>query len=110
MNIPDKLFSIKEVSNISGVKPYVLRYWEKEFSLITPIRGRGEGGQRRYKKQDIEKILYIKDLLYRQKYTIAGVKKRIIEEKKAKEEIKSLPEFVRNLKKELQDILKILNK
>ena len=108
MNIEDKLFSITEVSNITGIKSYILRYWEKEFSLIAPIRR--EGGQRRYRKKDIEKVLYVKDLLYRQKYTIAGVKKRLLEEKKAKEEIKSLPEFIRNLKKELKSILKILNK
>lgn len=107
MNIPDKLFSIKEVSNISNVKPYVLRYWEKEFNLIIPIKSKG--GQRKYRKDDVEKILYIKDLLYRQKYTIAGAKRRIIAEKKAQEEIKSLPEFIRDLKKELKSILKILD-
>ncbi len=107
MNIPDKLFSIKEVHSITNVKPYILRYWEKEFHLIVPIRG--EGGQRRYRKEDIEKILYIKDLLHRQKYTIAGAKKRVLAEQKAQEEIKSLPEFIRSLKRELKSILKILN-
>ncbi len=108
MNIPDKLFTIKEVSNFSNVKPYILRYWEKEFNLLVPIKGKG--GQRRYRKEDLEKILYIKDLLYKQKYTIAGAKKRIVAEKKLKEELQSLPEFMVKLKKELKDILKLLGK
>jgi DNA-binding transcriptional MerR regulator len=108
MNIPDKIFTIKEVSNMAGVKPYILRYWEKEFNLIAPIKGKG--GQRRYRKEDVEKIFYIKDLLYKQKYTIAGAKKRTVAEKKLNEELQSLPEFMVKLRKELKDILRLLEK
>ncbi|MFH1783872.1 MAG: MerR family transcriptional regulator [bacterium] len=106
MSTAEKMFSVREVQTLTGLKPHVLRYWEKEFHLISPVRGSGR--QRRYAKKDVEKILYVKDLLYRQKYTIAGAKKRIIAEQKAQEEVSSLPEFVRQVKRELKAVLKIL--
>ena len=72
--IPDKrYFRIGEVSAITGVEPYVLRYWETEFPKIKPARSRS--GQRLYKKRDIEILLQVKELLYQRKYTIAGAKK-----------------------------------
>ncbi|RLB82617.1 MAG: MerR family transcriptional regulator [Deltaproteobacteria bacterium] len=72
-DIPDKrYFRIGEVSAITGIEPYVLRYWETEFPKINPARSRS--GQRLYKRCDIETILEIKDLLYRKRYTIAGAK------------------------------------
>ncbi len=73
-SIPDKLFfRIGEVSEIVGVEPHVLRYWESEFKILRPSR---VGSKRRlYRKKDIELIFRIKELLYEKKFTIAGAKK-----------------------------------
>jgi DNA-binding transcriptional MerR regulator len=61
--LPDKLyFKIGEVSDIVGVKPYVLRYWETEFELLRP--GKAPSRHRLYKKKDVELLLNIKRLLY----------------------------------------------
>ncbi len=75
---PQKMyFKIGEVSEISGVKPHVLRYWESEFKVAKPMRSRAQ--QRVYKKSDVHKILLIKKLLYEDKYSIAGAKKKLRE-------------------------------
>ncbi|MCK4488542.1 MAG: MerR family transcriptional regulator [Desulfobacterales bacterium] len=72
--IPEKrYFRIGEVSAITGIEAYVLRYWETEFPRINPARSRS--GQRLYKRHDIEIILQIKDLLYQKRFTIAGAKR-----------------------------------
>ncbi len=72
--IPDKMFfRIGEVSEITGVKPYVLRYWESEFRLLRP--GKNKSGQRVYRRREVETVLEIKDLLHRRRFTIAGAKK-----------------------------------
>jgi DNA-binding transcriptional MerR regulator len=72
--IPEKrYFRIGEVSAITGLESYVLRYWETEFPKIKPTRSRS--GQRLYKRRDIELILQIKDLLYQKKFTIAGARR-----------------------------------
>lgn len=74
--IPDKLyFKIGEVARITGVKPYVLRYWETEFKIINPHKSRSN--QRVYRKGDIELILEIKRLLYDERYTLTGAKAKI---------------------------------
>ena len=74
--IPDKLyFKIGEVSNITGVEPYILRYWESEFKLVKPYRTKSN--QRLYRRKDVESVLKIKTMLYDEKFTIAGAKKRI---------------------------------
>jgi DNA-binding transcriptional MerR regulator len=75
-SIPEKLYyKIGEVSQISGVEPYVLRYWESEFKIVTP--GRTHSKQRLYRRKDLELILEIKKLLYEEKFTIAGAKKKL---------------------------------
>ena len=75
-SIPDKIyFKIGEVSNITGIEPYILRYWESEFKLVKPYRTKSN--QRLYRKKDLESILKIKKMLYDQKFTIAGAKKRL---------------------------------
>lgn len=75
MEIPDKIFfKIGEVSDIAGVKPYVLRYWESEFSISPHKSG---SGQRLYRRKDIERILLIKRLLYQEGFTIAGARKHL---------------------------------
>lgn len=76
--LPDKLyFRIGEVSDIVGVKPYVLRYWETEFSDVKPTKSKS--GQRLYKKRDVELLLKVKDLLYIERFTINGAKQRLRE-------------------------------
>lgn len=70
-------YRIGEVSRITQIKPYVLRYWESEFSLMSPAKSRSK--QRLYRKRDIETILLIKKLLYDERFTIAGAKKRLRE-------------------------------
>lgn len=74
--IPDKVyFRIGEVGRILGVEPYVIRYWESEFKTLRPRRTRSD--QRLYKRTDIEALLTIRDLLYKEKFTIAGAKKKL---------------------------------
>jgi len=74
-SIPDKLFyKIGEVSRIAEIEPYVLRYWETEFAFLKPRKNKS--GQRVYVKKDLELILEIKRLLYQERYTIEGVRKR----------------------------------
>ena len=76
--IPDKLyFKIGEVCKITGVEPYILRYWESEFKLIKPYRTKSN--QRLYRKKDVEAVLKIRKMLYEQKFTIAGAKKKLKE-------------------------------
>ncbi|MEW6116312.1 MAG: MerR family transcriptional regulator [Nitrospirota bacterium] len=72
---PEKLFyKIGEVSKLVGVESYVLRYWETEFPFLKPRKSKS--GQRIYTKADIDLILQIKKLLYEEKYTIDGVRRR----------------------------------
>lgn len=74
--IPDKLyFPIREAARITGVEPYVLRFWEKEFSMFRPLKG--GSGHRRYRRKDIEMALEIKRLLYDQGFTIAGARNHL---------------------------------
>src|ERR1700674_937046 len=72
--IPDKLyFRIGEVSRLAGIKPYVLRFWETEFSSLGPKKS-GKG-HRLYRRKDVELVLEIKRLLYEKRYTIEGDRK-----------------------------------
>jgi len=81
VGLPNKLyFRIGEVAKILGVKPYVLRYWETEFSVLKP--GKTPSRHRLYRKRDVETLLEIKRLLYEEGFTIAGAKKRIKENEK----------------------------
>ena len=72
-----RYYRIGEVSRITGVKPYVLRYWESEFRWMSPQKSRSK--QRLYRRRDIDMILLIKKLLYEQRYTIAGARKKLRE-------------------------------
>ena len=75
---PVKLYyRIGEVSDIVGVEPHVLRYWETEFRSIRPQKSRK--GQRIYSRKDVEKLLTVKDLLYTHGFTIAGARKKLRE-------------------------------
>ena len=68
-------YAIGEVSELTGLKAYVLRYWETEFSQLKPPKNRA--GNRTYRQRDIDTILHIKDLLYNQKFTIDGARKML---------------------------------
>tara|TARA_B100001996_G_scaffold174760_1_gene133374 strand:- start:24 stop:398 length:375 start_codon:yes stop_codon:yes gene_type:complete len=68
-------YSIGEVSQITNLKQYVLRYWETEFSVLNPTKN--TAGNRIYKDQDIKLIKYIQDLLYNKKFTIKGAKQHL---------------------------------
>jgi len=88
--LPNKLyFRIGEVAKIVGVKPYVLRYWETEFSILKP--GKTPSRHRLYRRRDVEMLLEIKTLLYEEGFTIAGAKKKIKENEEEREEERALP-------------------
>ncbi len=73
---PERLFyKIGEASRLVGVESYVLRYWESEFPFLSPRKSKS--GQRIYSKKDIDLLLQIKRLLYEERYTIDGVRKRL---------------------------------
>jgi DNA-binding transcriptional MerR regulator len=77
-DVPDRLyFRIGEVSAITEVPPYVLRYWESEFPALQPRKS--GGGQRLYRKRDVVMLLEIKKLLYQERYTVAGARRRLTE-------------------------------
>lgn len=111
-DIPDKLFfRIGEVSQIVGVEAYVLRYWESEFSALSPKKS--SSGQRMFRRKDVELLLRIKDLLYSRKFTIEGARKAL-QEKAApvKEPVRQEELFANPLpaiRKEVADILKLLS-
>jgi DNA-binding transcriptional MerR regulator len=71
----DKLYKIGEVCKLADLQPYVLRYWETEFSQLSP--NKSGGGQRLYTRAEVDTILRIKELLYRDGFTIAGAKKKL---------------------------------
>jgi len=112
--IPDKLFfRIGEVADLTGVPPYVLRYWESEFKLLRPRKN--HAGQRVYRKGDIELVLRIKGLLYEDRLTLEGAKKRLLSEARSRVEQLELPgpdpqtlEVLRGLRVHLEGMRKIL--
>lgn len=74
--IPDRMFfRIGDVAEIAGVQPYVLRFWEKEFEFLSPIKN--ASGQRIYRRSEVESVLLIKKLLYTERLTIEGARKKI---------------------------------
>ena len=76
VSLPSKLFfRIGEVAGLVGVEPHVLRYWEREFRSIRPTKS--AKGQRVYSRKDVENLLRVRDLLYRDGFTIAGAKKQL---------------------------------
>ena len=106
VQIPEnrKYFRIGEASRIVGVEPYVLRYWESEFSQIRPQRA--DSNQRTYRREDLETLLEIKKLLHDDRMTIEGAKQRLKRRKDKETPIDV--SFVENIKAELNEILKIL--
>ena len=103
--IPDKLyFKIGEVAELTGVKPHVLRYWESEFGTFRPSKSRSQ--QRLYQRKDIELVFRLKELLYKQGFTIAGARKQLRVAKPAA--LPLSPHEQRQLLNEvLQDLLRL---
>ncbi|HLC42777.1 MAG TPA: MerR family transcriptional regulator [Methylomirabilota bacterium] len=84
--IPDKLYyRIGEVAEITDVPAYVLRYWESEFKLLRPKKN--EAGQRLYRRKEVDLILKIKSLLYEERLTLEGAKKRLAEDQKDRRQL-----------------------
>ena len=111
---PDKLYySITEVSELTSVKPHVLRYWETEFKALKPKKNRA--GNRTYRSSDIKLIMLIKKLLYQDGFTIAGAKKKLLETKSGADKMKvpapkgKRARLIQGLKKDLLEMQKILD-
>ena len=107
VEIPEKLyFKIGEVAELTGVQAYILRYWETEFGNLRPAKSRS--GQRLYRRNDVLAVLRIRELLYRQRFTIAGARRRLAAEQGP------LPPTVldslRRVKDELKDISSLLHR
>jgi len=107
--LPEKLFfSIREVSDICGVEPHVLRYWETEFKHIRPVKK--SGNRRFYRHRDVYAVLQIKHLLYDLNFTIRGAKKRLLSgDLESIVEKKDSQTLLNQLKEELHEIHQLLD-
>jgi len=109
-------YSISEVAELTDVKPHVLRYWESKFKMLRPKKNRA--GNRMYRPKEIDLILRIKELLYERRYTIAGARRTLLDERRSGEsqmemdfERKAAEKgIVKAVKKELEDILEMLSR
>jgi DNA-binding transcriptional MerR regulator len=72
---PKEYYSISEVCDLVGLRPHVLRYWETQFPVLNPSKNRS--GNRVYQRKEIKLILYVKHLLYDEKYTVEGAKQKL---------------------------------
>ncbi len=107
-----EFFSIGDVCQLTDLKPHVLRYWESQFRFLNPAKNRS--GNRVYQRREIELILLVKHLLYDEKYTIEGARRRIEEYRRTGElrveARRALQlETIENLSIELKNILDILD-
>src|SRR3569833_3874309 len=106
--IPAKrYFTIGEVSELCGVKPHVLRYWEQEFPNLMPEKRRGN--RRYYQRHDVLMIRQIRSLLYDQGFTITGARQRL-EGSQGRMEVSISNQIVRQVRQELEEVLQILRR
>ena len=112
--IPDKLFfKIGEVADLTSVEQHVLRYWEDEIESLKPKKNKS--GQRLYQKRDVELILEIKQLLYAEKFTVAGARKKLKQNKKKETQLdiafdrEGFVEWKEEIKQDLESILSTLD-
>jgi DNA-binding transcriptional MerR regulator len=106
--IPGKrYFTIGEVSELCGVKPHVLRYWEQEFPQLKPVKRRGN--RRYYQRQDVLVIRQIRALLYDQGFTIGGARNRL-DGQEAREDVTQSQQLVRQMRTELEELLKTMRR
>jgi DNA-binding transcriptional MerR regulator len=107
IDIPDKLyFKIGEVTAITDLAAYVIRFWESEFKILSPKRT--QSGQRLYRKTDVETVLMIKHLLYDRKFTIAGARK-YIKEMNRKERAPAASADLNDIRSELRRLRDMLD-
>ena len=110
VQLPDRLyFKIGEVARLVGVKPYVLRYWETEFSVLRP--GKTRSKHRLYRRKDVETLLEIRRLLYAERYTIEGAKRRLREISRPSTTEEPKPEAISlaSVRDELRDLHRVLS-
>ncbi len=106
--IPGKrYFTIGEVTELCGVKPHVLRYWEQEFPQLKPVKRRGN--RRYYQRHDVIMIRQIRSLLYEQGFTIGGARQQLSGDE-AKEDVSQRQQIVRQMRMELEELLQILKR
>jgi len=106
--IPGKrYFTIGEVSDLCAVKPHVLRYWEQEFPQLKPVKRRGN--RRYYQRQDVLIIRQIRGLLYDEGFTIGGARQRLTGDN-AKSDVSQSQQIIKQLRSELEQVLKILRR
>jgi len=106
--IPGKrYFTIGEVSELCAVKPHVLRYWEQEFPQLKPVKRRGN--RRYYQRQDVLIIRQIRSLLYDEGFTIGGARQRLTGDT-AKSDVTQSQQIIKQLRLELEQVLKILRR
>jgi DNA-binding transcriptional MerR regulator len=106
--IPGKrYFTIGEVSELCGVKPHVLRYWEQEFTQLKPVKRRGN--RRYYQRHDVIMIRQIRSLLYEQGFTIGGARQQMSGDG-MKEDNAQSQQIIRQLRTELEEVLQILKR
>ena len=104
--IPGKrYFKIGEVSELCGVKPHVLRYWEQEFPQISPVRR--TGNRRYYQRQDVMLVRQIRSLLYDRGYTINGARRRLTGDE-ARQDETQFRLLVRQMIAEMESLLQLL--
>lgn len=107
-SIPGKrYFTIGEVSELCLVKPHVLRYWEQEFPQLKPVKRRGN--RRYYQRQDVLIIRQIRSLLYDEGFTIGGARLKLTGEE-AKTDVSQSQQIIKQLRGELEEVLKILRR
>jgi DNA-binding transcriptional MerR regulator len=107
-----EFFSIGDVCQLTNLKPHVLRYWESQFRFLNPAKNRS--GNRVYQRREIELIMLVKHLLYNEKYTIEGARRRIEEYRrtgllKTEARFALQRETIENLSGELRTLLDILD-
>ena len=106
--IPAKrYFTIGEVSELCGVKPHVLRYWEQEFEQLKPVKRRGN--RRYYQRGDVIMIRQIRSLLYEQGFTIGGARQQLQSEN-AHDDVNRSQQIIRQLRMELEQVLHVLKR
>ena len=106
--IPAKrYFTIGEVSELCGVKPHVLRYWEQEFPQLKPVKRRGN--RRYYQRQDVIIIRQIRSLLYEQGFTIGGARNKLAGEE-ARVDVSQSQQIVKQMRMELEELLRLLRR
>ena len=107
---PKRYFTIGEVSELCGVKPYVLRYWEQEFTQLRPMKRRGN--RRYYQHHEVLLIRRIRELLYQDGFTISGARNRLDElasrKREDAEEAIGLREQLASVRSEIKSLLQIL--